>query len=186
MYIDGNLTALMTQYTSFTDLGSEGEVKDLFFGFYPMQYEVNYTKYTKDTMSATIATSYRLYGAGDYTLANLPTLADTYGYKLTNQMMNENSSADLSILNEWFISNEAMKPGDPTINSVNSLLADNITVYSYETPKTYTVICYDFTSGENIEYFKDTGKYGTPFTMPSLPVFTGSREGHATNPTGWV
>lgn len=185
MYMEGNISTIMTQYNSFSNLNTtDGEIINLYFGFYPMQYKVNYTKYTKGTMTGTTATSYRLYGDGDYTLANLP--SNTTGYKLTNKMSAAGAPADDTIINSWFISNEAMNPGDPMITTVNSTLADNITVYSYETPNEYTVNYYDFTSGEDVLISSIIYQYGTSQSAPALPIYEIVPEGYRVNPTGWV
>lgn len=185
MYIEGNLTALMTQYTNFTNLSTtDGEVINLYFGFYPIQYKVNYTKYTQGTMTGTTATSYRLYGDGDYTLTNLP--SNTTGYKLTNKMSAAGAPADDTITNSWFVSNEAMNPGDPMITTISSTLADNITVYSYETPNEYTVNYYDFSSGEDVLITSIIYQYGTSQAAPALPTYETIPEGYRVNPTGWV
>lgn len=184
MYIEGNLTELMTQYTNFTNLGTIGEIKNLYFGLYPMQYAINYTKYTQGTMTGTTTTSYRLYGDGDYTLTNLP--SNTTGYKLTNKMSAAGAPADDTITNSWFVSNEAMNPGDPMITTVSSTLADNITVYSYETPNEYTINYYNFTSGEDVLITSIIYQYETSQAAPTLPTYETIPEGYGINPIGWV
>jgi hypothetical protein len=67
----------------------------------------------------------------------LPSVTD--GYKLTNKMHEEKGLIDSDIVNEWFISQEAMRPGDTKISEVESTLASDISVYSYETPINYKI-----------------------------------------------
>jgi hypothetical protein len=54
-------------------------------------------------------------------------------------MHEEKGLIDSDIVNEWFISQEAMRPGDTKISEVESTLASDISVYSYETPINYKI-----------------------------------------------
>lgn len=135
---DRNQT-ILTQYTTFSNLTTEenGIVK-LFCNFHPYQYTITYRPYELASMTYTPITEYRIYGEGDYTLKDL--VVKNKGYKLTNQMNENDGPVDQTITNAWFVSNTAMNPGDSTITTISSTHLGNMDLYSYEVPINYTTI----------------------------------------------
>lgn len=140
LYSGTSTSDILTQYTTIYNLTSiDNDVVDLYFNLHPMQYIVTHKTFTGgSTNNFGTITRYRIYGNGDYSLAPLPTTL-TDGYKLTNQMTEENGKADTNITNSWFVSEEAMNPGDETAVYIDSLYIGDSTVYSYETPIDYFV-----------------------------------------------
>lgn len=139
MYIENSTSTIMTQYNSFSNLTSvEGDIVNLYFGFYPIQYLINYRRYYKNsTSNYYTSTVYRIYNNGDYNLATLPNV--NTGYKLTNKMLIDGGPIDSTITNSWFVSETNLTPGSEKITKISSTTANDVTVYSFETPIDFTV-----------------------------------------------
>lgn len=172
MYSGTSTSDILTQYTTIYNLTSiDGDVVDLYFNLHPMQYTITHKSFTGGGINNFgTFTGYRIYGNGDYFLASLPT-ALTDGYKLTNQMTEENGEADTTITNSWFVSETAMNPGDETTVHIDSLYVGDSTVYSYETPIDYFVYfhTYDLNGEEiNLKTFLCNcfDSYTTPIPEP--------------------
>ena len=182
---EDDLSTIIPQYSTFSNLTTAGSIINLYFGFYPLQYEINYISYLEDSFEKfSTFTEYRAFGKGDSVLQLLP--SPSKGYKLTNQIEEENSSINPEIINSWFTNNENLTYLGEKISQVNSNFANNITVYSYEIPIQYTVNYYDFTSGEDVLYTSQLCNYNISYDMPSFPIIETIPTGYTTNPTGWV
>lgn len=140
IYSGSSTTTIIDQYTEIYNLTSiNNEIVELYFNLHPIQYKITHKIFLAgSTNNYNIITKYRIYGNGNYSLADLPTTL-TQGYKLTNRMVEENGQEDFTIINSWFISENAMKPGDETITYIDSLCAENKVVYAFETPINYFV-----------------------------------------------
>ena len=181
MYSGTSTTTTLTQLTSDAKYSTEDQtIYNFYFGLYPIQYLVNYKKYIEGSSNNyTPDTDYRIYNLNDYTLKSLPEA--TTGYKLTNKMHNIKEQIDSTITNSWFTSSEAMQPGDPAISSIAATTAQDVTVYSYETPIDYEVYfhIYNYDNSE-ITFTSQWYKYKENVVMPSEPI---SRPGRV--PFGW-
>ncbi len=179
IYSGTSTSTTVTQYTEIYNLTpTNGGVVNFYFNLHPMQYTVTHKSFTGGSVNnfGTI-TDYRIYGNGDYFLTTLPTSL-TDGYKLTNQMTEENGKADTTITNNWFVSETAMNPGDETVVYIDSLYIGDVTVYSYETPINYFVHfhTYDLNGEEiNLEtlFCKYLNSYSTsiPETLNGQVVY---------------
>ena len=155
---------------SFKDLTyTDNYIVDLFCGVFPLQYQITYVSYTQGSQSNyKKTTEYRIYGY-DFILNTLPTPSE--GYKLTNQMTENNGPADVNnIKNSWFINQNLINPKDPTISTIQgSNLEENIEVYSYETPINYSIIFHAIDEfGNEINQETLNGIYGENYLRPSL------------------
>lgn len=181
MYSGTSTTTILTQLTSCAKYPTKDQaVYDFYFGLYPIQYLVNYKKYTEGSSNNyTSDTDYRIYNSNNYTLKSLPKA--TTGYKLTNKMHNIGEQIDNNITNSWFTSLEAMQPGDPVITSIAATTAQDVTVYSYETPIDYEVYfhIYDYDNTE-ITFTNQWYKYKENIITPSRPTSLPGRV-----PFGW-
>ena len=170
LYSGTSTSDILTQYTTIYNLTSiDNDVIDLYFNLHPMQYTVTHKSFTGGSINnfGTL-TGYRIYGNGDYFLLSLPTTL-TDGYKLTNQMTEENGTADTTITNSWFVSETAMNPGDATIVHIDSLYVGDSTVYSYETPIDYFVHFHTCNlNGEEINLETLFCKYSDVYTTPTV------------------
>ena len=185
----GDHSTLVTQYTTFSNLTDvDGTIIKMYFCLYPYSYTINYVQHSKDSTDeaniTTLPTEYRIFNGGDYSLTHLP--EPSTGYKLTNQMQEQQGPIDTSLINNWFTSPNAMKPGDPTISFVPSDYADNIVLYSYEVLLNYIVNFYKFTIDAEELLEQRVWEYGITYDLPTLPVIESIPEGYSTNPTGWV
>lgn len=186
MYVEGSTSEVLNQYVDFSNLTTEeGDVFNYYFNLHPIQYSITYHNLKEKTLEGPSFVEHRIFDAGDYNLSNLPEEITT-GYKLTNQMANIGDAADPTITNSWFTSLENLSPQDQKITYIESTFANNIDLYSYETPNTYIVDYYDFTSGEDVLVERQICECYITYDMPQLPVYENSTIGYATNPIGWV
>lgn len=111
---------------------------NLYFNAYPIHYLVSYVKYEQgDTSTYTLDTRYRIYGQ-DYNTINLPN--PTPGYKLVNKMEEINGPESLEYDNVWLTDINNLTPlGDKTM-SIPSTYTSDITLYSFEVPKNFSIL----------------------------------------------
>lgn len=172
--------------TTFSNLTStDRDVLNYYFDSFITLYEINYISYTKKSLETfNKTTEYRFYGEKDYTLKNLPTANS--GYKLTNQMTEENSIIDPNIINNWFISSENMKPNDPIITFIDQWYVGDIEVYSYETPIQYFVKFYDYINNLDNPYTTIVCDYGEKYNYPELPEIINELPYEELISSGWT
>lgn len=182
-------TTIVEQYTSFLNLTTiDNDVIKMYFCLCPYSYTVDYIQYSKNSTNeantTVLPTEYRIFDGGDYVLTSLP--KPSTGYKLANQMQKEQWPVDTTLTNSWFISPDAMKPGDPTVSFIPSTYAGNIVLYSYEVLLNYIVNFYKFTIDTEELLEQRVWEYGITYDLPALPTIESIPEGYTTNPIGWV
>lgn len=136
----------LTQHTRFQNYTqTNNDTLDFYCNFYPKEYYIYYRHFRQNnTTNYTLSTGYRAYQVLS-PLKPLPILeALSRGYKLSNQITSLEGPIDKSITNSWFISPDAIKPGDPTIISIDPNYMGDIDVYCYEVPIVYTVNFHTF------------------------------------------
>ena len=158
IYYNTSTSPTMAQYTKFLNQTSvNGATVFYYYNFYPYQYKISYKSYTENNTSEySLSTAYRIYNNGNYSLKALPTTI-TSGYKLSNQMTQENGPVNTSLTNSWFTSSAAMKPTDNKITEINSTYIGDIDLYSLEVPINYSV-CFKIFDMDNsllATYLKD-------------------------------
>ena len=143
----------------------DGQQIFLYAYYIPYAYNVVYTKYILgNTSEYSTSTAIRVFGK-EYTTENLPVA--TTGYKLTNKMEELNGAENPLIFNSWFISNEHMKPNDNKISVIDPNLAENITLYSYETPNNFYLNYYILDSNkQKIDECNIIGEQGKRYVYP--------------------
>ena len=167
-----------TPFSSFLNLGNEdGAIVNVYFNILPIQYLIYYKSYYGGEINNyTIETATRLFGEKEIILKDLPT--PQTGYKLSNKMDFDNGPEDNLKTNYWFVSNENMKPGDETINSISAEYLGDISVYSMEVPINYRVYFHTIDqNNEEIDLEYLDCEYGKSSSVPeilenSIPGYT--------------
>ena len=186
-----NLTKEIEQYNSFTNLTKQHEdIVDLYYTIFPNIYMITLICYKKNDLNnfLTYGIYYKSY-EDEINLRNLPTSSSiTSGYKLANMVDPITNLVDSSRTNNWFTSNEHMKPGDETITSISAKsISSDIELYSYETPIQYVInyhtkdIEHNIVSTEKVIY-----DYGATYEYLPLPEIDNTPIGYARNPLGWI
>ena len=136
----------LTQHTRFQNYTqTNNDIFDFYCNFYPKEYYIHYRHFRQnDTTNYTLSTGYRAYQVLS-PLKSLPTSKElSQGYKLSNQITSLEGAIDKTVTNAWFTSPDAMKPGDPTIISIDPNHMGDVDVYCYEVPIVYTVNFHTF------------------------------------------
>lgn len=161
----------LIQYTSFQNYTSKNNaVFNFYCNFYPKEYYIHYRHFRQNnTTNYTLSTGYRAYQVLS-PLKSLPTSKElSQGYKLSNQITSLEGAVDKSITNSWFISSDAMKPGDPTIISIDPNYMGDIDVYCYEVPIVYTVNFHTFDQSGTLLNTKTVKcTYNIPSELPPV------------------
>lgn len=182
-----NKTSLtvQTQYSgTFSNLTNQDKgIINYYFNLHPYYYKISYVNYVKGVTETSLGQDFYVFNeVEEINLRNLS--AASKGYKLINQINPETNRVNPDLINNWFVSNNNMKPGDETKSIIlQSELTQDFIFYQSEMPIGYKIKYYN---DEELLFEQDC-EYDKEYTYLDLPTpESAADEGHLYNPIGWI